>query len=114
MLVGVLAYLAAGTGIDWTAAPALILGAMCCVPFSALAVKRMNPAAFTLVVGTGTLILGLVHPLQPALTAALFRLTTVTDHTRASVQTILSALVTASRSASKGLRLFESSGCRPR
>lgn len=58
-LVGVLAYLAAGTGIDWTAAPALILGAMCSVPFSALAVKRMNLRRFTLVVGTGTLILGL-------------------------------------------------------
>ncbi len=58
-LVGVLAYLATGTGIDWAMAPVLILGALCSVPFSTMAVKRMNLRRFTLVVGAGTLILGL-------------------------------------------------------
>ncbi len=58
-LVGVLAYLFTGAEIDWVAAPVLTLGAVCSVPFSAMAVRRMKLGGFTLLVGAGTLVLGL-------------------------------------------------------
>ena len=57
--MGVLAYLATGVDIDWGVAPALMLGAVCGVPLSAMVVKRMKIRGFTLVVGAATLILGL-------------------------------------------------------
>lgn len=59
-LVGVLAYLLAGVEMDWTAAPVLTLGAVCSVPLSAMAVKRMKMGNFTLIIGAATLILGLI------------------------------------------------------
>lgn len=58
-LVAVLAYLVTGVEIDWGAAPALTLGAVCSVPLSAIAVKHMKLRGFTLIVGATTLILGL-------------------------------------------------------
>lgn len=58
-LVAVLAYLVTGVDINWSAAPPLMLGALCSVPLSAMAVKRMKIRGFTLIVGAATLILGL-------------------------------------------------------
>lgn len=59
-LAGVLAYLLAGARINWGVAPLLTLGAVCGVPLSAMAVRRMKIRGFTLIVGAGTLILGLL------------------------------------------------------
>lgn len=59
-LAGVLTYLFAGVEIDWGAAPVLTLGAVCSVPLSALAVKRMKTGNFTLIIGAATLALGLL------------------------------------------------------
>lgn len=59
-LVGVLAYLLNGAAVDWKVAPLLTLGAVLSVPFSAGAVRRMKVGKFTLIVGAGTVILGLL------------------------------------------------------
>ncbi len=57
-LVGVVTYLIIGTQVNWGIAPPLIAGAVVSVPLSAILVKRMNTAKFTLVVGIATTILG--------------------------------------------------------
>ncbi len=59
-LVGILAYLILGKGIDWSIAPPLVLGAFLSVPLSAKIVKKVNTDKFTLVIGIATTALGLL------------------------------------------------------
>ena len=56
--VGVLTYLIMGTEIDWSIAPPLLIGAFAGVPISALLVRKINPAKFTLIIGIATTLLG--------------------------------------------------------
>lgn len=57
-LAGLLTYMVMGTGINWSIAPPLMLGAVSSVPLSAMLVKRIDTAKFTLIIGIATIILG--------------------------------------------------------
>lgn len=57
-LVAIITYIIAGSAIDWRLTLSLLIGAMASVPFSTVAVKRMQITKFTLIVGIATVILG--------------------------------------------------------
>jgi len=60
-VVGVIAYLIfTNHTIEWTIAPSLILGAVLSVPFAAYTVKKIDGTKLRLIVGIGTLILGIL------------------------------------------------------
>jgi uncharacterized membrane protein YfcA len=63
-LIGVLAYLAMGKSIAWELAVPLTLGALLSVPMATLTVSRSSETALRGVVGTVTLILGVVALLK--------------------------------------------------
>ncbi len=59
-LVGVVAYLGLGGGIDWKLAPVLVVGAVLSAPLAAWTVKRLRIDKFTTVVGAATAVLGVL------------------------------------------------------
>lgn len=59
-LVGVVSFLLLGNSFDWNLTLVLMAGAVASVPFSTKLVKRLKVKSFTLVVGTATVILGLL------------------------------------------------------
>ncbi len=58
--VGVTAYLALGKSIDWSLAAPLATGALMSVPLATLSVRRIPESALRSLVGSATLLLGLV------------------------------------------------------
>ncbi|MBD3391417.1 MAG: TSUP family transporter [Chitinivibrionales bacterium] len=57
-IVGVVAYLAVGTGLDWTLAPYLCIGAVLSVPLSCMTVRIMSAVRLRIGIGIFTLLLG--------------------------------------------------------
>ena len=57
-LVGVIAYLAIGGGVDWSLSPYLVSGTLISVPLAIYSVKRMPEKSFTLMIGIATTVLG--------------------------------------------------------
>ncbi len=59
-LIGVLAYFASGTKVDFGLTPYLVAGAILSVPLAALTVKKINTKRIKLSIGVLTIILGTV------------------------------------------------------
>jgi uncharacterized membrane protein YfcA len=59
-LVGVIVYLVANAGINWSLAPFLVIGALLSVPLSAYSVKKMKTRKLTLIIGAATTVLGIL------------------------------------------------------
>jgi hypothetical protein len=65
-LVGVIAFLALKGGMNLRLTLALVIGAVCSVPFSAYSVSRLDTRRLTLAIGLTTVVLGLLALTAPA------------------------------------------------
>lgn len=65
-LVGVVAFLVLKGGMSWRLTLALVVGAVCSVPFSAYSVSRVEARRLTVAIGVATVLLGVLALTAPA------------------------------------------------